>query len=383
MSSYPSNGSRGSRGAGGRAVAVPLGSPMGNGGGSAAPWFRKSAGFWRAGGFVVSAAVTAIGLVEWYRAYQGGGYVANADWTYINNCGPSIYGPYQGDHVSPCPIGNTSYFMPFQEGIGGSAGNWYCAYMQTRAVNGPFDTGIHAATLHSSVGAPAMPPVRQSLPIWVPVVYTAPAVPVGQPARPMVPPITGPVSPTLPEDSVGGYAPPAVAPAVPGLGSMPGLSWTPAGVRPLRFTGVRVVAATNVLEKKLRMRRGVGFAVHLFNQFTEWSDAIGAIHDALPKRCQEDRKATPALKAAAVAGCFGAIDWNQALFNLVWENVEDRAWAMLGLPTKQAGLPYGANAPVNIALGKLYGDNLANALKDVRGATAGAVNQMFGTNIKG
>ena len=71
---------------------------------------------------------------------------------------------------------------------------------------------------------------------------------------------------------------------------------------------------------------------------------------------------------AAVISDIGAVNWKKAILDHLFQQFTDEIWAKLGLPNKEAGLPYGFNAPVNTALGMVGGDAIAGGTKSLRKA---------------
>lgn len=161
----------------------------------------------------------------------------------------------------------------------------------------------------------------------------------------------------------------------------PAWELNPSGARRITLPAVRAVPKTGEPDTKLRMSRGLAGMVTMFNEFTEFEDFVEALFRALPKSCQSAAgggKASLADQLGALGDCGKRINWNEAVFNIVWMNFTDEVWAKLGLPTKEAGLPYGANAPANIALGKAMGDQTAAGLKAWRAAAREGVRKVLG-----
>jgi len=219
-------------------------------------------------------------------------------------------------------------------------------------------------------------------------------------AVPVARPIPIPAIQTLPEASSKGE--PRADDFTRTLSPSIVLTWTTAQpgtpARPVTVTVPRVVPNARTQEKKLKMSKGVGSIVHLFNEFTEVEDLIRALYKGLAKDspCAKkvrakalsdyvqkggSRQPSVAAQAWALANCSKDIDWNVAIFEALWANVEDRVWAMLGLPTKEAGLPYGANAPVNVALGKVLGHQVSGGTKAVHELVATTLRDKFGIDV--
>ena len=147
-------------------------------------------------------------------------------------------------------------------------------------------------------------------------------------------------------------------------------SWSPKGLNYSTVPTVRAVPDVLTHEQKMRMAPGLAALVLSFNATTEYADVVKALFDGLkdgPCKAGAGVKPSTAVMAQAVIECRSQMVWAQAMYNLAWANVEDMVWAKLGLPTKEAGLLYGTNAPVNIALSKAMGDDLAAAFKKVGG----------------
>lgn len=212
-------------------------------------------------------------------------------------------------------------------------------------------------------------------PIYVPLPATV-ANPAGFGNPVIAPPATVPKVPTLPEASVGGQ--PSVPMTVPR--PMTGVYvWSPGAMRPGYTTvpTVRSVPDTLTQEKKLKMSKGMQSLILSFNATTEYADMVDALFDGLETSpCKSMAGAMPntAAKADAIIRCAASqMNWSQAVFNLIWANVEDAVWAKMGLPTKQAGMSYGTNAPVNIAIGMAMGDSLADNFKVLKNRGSEAV----------
>lgn len=204
---------------------------------------------------------------------------------------------------------------------------------------------------------------RRTHPMVMPIAGTA------TPPRPWARPFAPPVAPVLPEDSTSGYGPRTVPTARPWN---PTWTWTRPGdkAKPGARPDVRSKVQPYDREIKLRMSKGVGKLVMLFNEFTEYADFIRGLYDAIDSPvCKAEAKhqgggqSTHFTRTTAILNCWQTIDWKKALFNVAWNTVEDEVWARLGLPTKEARQNYGQNAPVNIALGKAMGDQLSESLK--------------------
>ncbi len=232
-----------------------------------------------------------------------------------------------------------------------------------------------AAWKRTAVDGPAVdqPDIRVG-PVWFPTNVLA-GEPAGFGPRPIAPPATVPQVPTLPEASEG--AQPGAVTAVPR--PMTGVyTWNP-GVRPAYTTvpTVRTVPDTLTQEKKLKMSKGMQSLILSFNATTEYADMVDALFDGLetsPCKSMAGAMPTTAAKADAIIRCAASqMNWSQAVYNVIWANVEDAVWAKMGLPTKQAGMAYGTNAPVNIAIGMAMGDSLADNFKVLKNRGSEAV----------
>lgn len=206
-------------------------------------------------------------------------------------------------------------------------------------------------------------------PIYFPTNVLAKDV-AGVGPRPIAPPISTPIGvPALPEASSGSQ--PGLAEQYPVTRPMTGkYSWSPKGLNYSTVPTVRAVPDVLTHEQKMRMAPGLAALVLSFNATTEYADVVKALFDGLkdgPCKAGAGVKPSTAVMAQAVIECRSQMVWAQAMYNLAWANVEDMVWAKLGLPTKEAGLLYGTNAPVNIALSKAMGDDLAAAFKKVGG----------------
>lgn len=391
---------RGGSGARAAAAAIPRGfQPLGRGL-PLSPWFK---GGLRVAGRFAGAAGLAITAVEFYRWWAGSGGWAPSGFYQRKTCfvapiklvtstGVTGWSSISEAFKDTCLFNQGTLGTSLATPIG--AATKHVAMLRDYGPYLPSFPAIHSrytATIWSRAAAGAQtwkPSVVP--PVWLPAQYVGPtvhpmAVPVGQPvARPVAPPVAWPYgkpkTPAYPEDSVGGQ--PAWAAPRP---YAPGIVVTPTGTRPTTVPDIRAVSAVGTKEQKLRLNKGIGTFVHLFNQATEFGDLVDNLYKSLKKDspCKAKGPVNAAFKADAVYRCFGDIDWDDAIFNILWNDVEDRIWAMVGLPTKPADLPYGTNAPVNIALSKVLGQPVSDGLKAVEAATRTLMERMTGLDLSG
>lgn len=140
-------------------------------------------------------------------------------------------------------------------------------------------------------------------------------------------------------------------------------------------------------ERKVTAKSG-GFAlISLFNEYTEFEEMVDALYKALDKdsickaRNKGARNLSRGAKMEALADCWGDVAIGAALFNVVASNIEDIVWAKLGVPTKELGLNYGANAPVNVGVGILESKNLSKSINYVEGAVRDVLSQLFDVDL--
>ena len=330
----------------------------------AAPWYPKVGGALRlfnlsAPGIVLGVGLAGIKFINWWqlrpeglagyellqrcRPGRGGFFTLS-----LNNC-TALYSP-----VAPASARDSIIFEHRPEySIKHPALGWPAVYPIAS-----WKRVVDAGPL------PTQPGFRIPA-VWFPTNVLA-GEPAGVGPRPIAPPATVPVVPTLPESSVGGQ--PAAPTTVPR--PMTGVYvWSPGGLRPVVSTvpTVRTVPDTLTQEKKLKMSKGLTSLILSFNATTEYADMVDALFDGLetsPCKSMAGPRPSTAVKADAIIRCAATqMNWSQAVFNLIWANVEDAVWAKMGLPTKEAGLPYGMNAPVNIAIGMAMGDSIADNFK--------------------
>lgn len=141
----------------------------------------------------------------------------------------------------------------------------------------------------------------------------------------------------------------------------PVLPYKPVWMTPRKPPGPRVKERKSKITKAL---------IWLFNAGTETADLIEALHDALPDNCKTKTKGNKAKKIAQkgkdLYRCWDHIDLDSAIFNVIWNNAEDRVWAKLGIkhPTGRYGGAMGANKVLSEALGKEVSD-LTDAAKQL------------------
>ena len=75
------------------------------------------------------------------------------------------------------------------------------------------------------------------------------------------------------------------------------------------------------------------------------------------------------------------MDLDSALFNAVWNQAEDMAWAKLGVPTKPYGLHYGQTVGANRIVGGAAGGQFSNLLSKAEAATKATVGRVTGLTL--
>ena len=340
-------------------------------------WFRGGLGI--LGRFSAAGAI-AVTAVELYRWYMGGMNLPALGYYMSLNCKTAPITRWTTG-VEACLERSLGSYNALPVVVQATASYDLVTMLWQRPVSGITRNDVVQAWRRPA-SARVAGTVGMRPPLWMPYVYAPPrvhpmAIPLGQPVIRPVPPVAAgvPKTPALPEDSAGGQPGWAAPTARPRTASH---VFTPSGYKPTTVPTVRAVPSLGTKEQKLRMSPGLGALVFGFNAATELSDLVDALYDALPKDspCREGVKGTVSqvFKADAVNRCFSNIDWTQAMFNIAWQNLEDEIWAKLGLPTKEAGMSYGMNAPANIALSKALG-------KQVKDATA-YVEAYMGTAFK-
>ncbi len=341
------------------------------------PWYPKVGGalaLFRlsAPGIVLGVGLAGMKFINWWQTRPEG----IAGYTLDYRCAPGR-GIFKENGFGPS---SCSITVPIEDGEYNPVGRPYVLYEWKKGAYG-WPTAQHAS--HSPIAAwsrtaadgPAVesPGIRVG-PVWFPTNVLA-GEPAGFGPRPIAPPATIPQVPTLPEASEG--AQPGAVTAVPR--PMTGVyTWNP-GVRPVYTTvpAVRTVPDTLTQEKKLKMSKGMQSLILSFNATTEYADMVDALFDGLetsPCKSMAGAMPTTAAKADAIIRCAASqMNWSQAVYNVIWANVEDAVWAKMGLPTKQAGMAYGTNAPVNIAIGMAMGDSLADNFKVLKNRGSEAV----------
>jgi hypothetical protein len=351
------------------------------------------------GAGLLGAAVVSVAAVELYRAYQGARANAYAGWTKTVDCGvgEDAFGPWpinfstascgtsatvqmkdSGKTTTALVSGGVGivdrqYWQGFEEaaavpkltgGVLLVTGKYGTLYTRKVRVFGTENVGLTTAPMTVAIPRGQRQPIPGVLPP-VPVV-------AGR----------GPPTTSWPQDRTGGQ-PTWVAP-----GEVTGtLAWTLTATSGATVPYTRSVPKTLTKETKVRMSRQVGAMVHAFNEYTEFQDFVDALYKAIPKgACKAAYKSagqqpTSAQKEMAVYACFKQINLQQAIFNVMWQNVTDRIWAMIGLPTKEAGMAYGTNAPINIALGHYLSKPVGNSLKYVEQVAKDFFNGEFGLGL--
>lgn len=341
------------------------------------PWYPKVGGAlalfrFSAPGVVLGVGLAGVKFINWWQTRPEG----LAGYTLVNRCAPGR-GVFKQNGQPWCDFELTQSPLDYNvEGRPALLHEW-----QDKGLWGWPTADAHKYTpiaqwaRTEAAGPGAENPALRLPPIWFPTNVRA-AEPAGFGPRPIAPPATIPKTPTLPEASEGGQ--PAVPTTVPR--PMTGVyTWSPGAMRP-GFTTVptvRTVPDTLTQEKKLKMSKGMQSLVLSFNATTEYNDMVDALFDGLETSpCKSMAGAMPntAAKADAVIRCAASqMNWSQAVFNLIWANVEDAVWAKMGLPNKEAGLSYGTNAPVNIAIGMAMGDSIADNFKVLKNRGSEAV----------
>lgn len=140
-------------------------------------------------------------------------------------------------------------------------------------------------------------------------------------------------------------------------------------------------------ENKLKSNRTLVKVMGLLNAGTEGIDLMDAFYDALPDQYKAKFKKgmnkgqQEIAKAKALYRHWDKVDLDTAIFNALFSNlVEDRVYALLGLPTKPLGRSYGTNMGVN----KLFSPLVSGAkplLDSAKQFSAGSLNNL-GFTIK-
>ena len=329
------------------------------------------------------AGLAAFGAVELWRWWQGGlalysdseqgagwavsGQICDSPTVQVGtccflNCGWNAFMDSTFEDYQANP-----YYRHTVAGVDG----WGTTYMGRERPFFPgfreFYTGAHYFKPDAVAGIadeePTVPPLIDTPPIWLAVPINA----AGSEAEPYKP-ATTPRPQVAGDASYGGqptWAEPQARPWNPTITLAPGQ--TIVGARP----DIRAVADAGTMEQKLKASRGVITMIQLFNASTEYCDMISAMFKAIPPSARNmagGGKANCLEQQAAVFANIERLNWNTAIVELLWQEFTDGIWAKLGIDTKTAGLAYGTNAPVNTALGKVSGDQLAKALKEWRKA---------------
>lgn len=136
-------------------------------------------------------------------------------------------------------------------------------------------------------------------------------------------------------------------------------------------------------ERKLKASRGVAALVRAVNSATEADDLVNAIYKAIPKsirpRCEPGKRGV-LCRSKAVWKHFGSIDWDTAIFNIIWENQFDKVWAKLGVPTKDLNRLQGSNQGINTILGLSHGDSISGVERAARQHVVGVL-QRHGISV--
>lgn len=335
-----------------------------------APWYPKVGGFTRlfnlsAPGIVFGVGIAGVKFINWWQTRPEGisGYALS------ERCQPGR-GVFRQNGVPWCGFEVTQ--DPGDYNVSGrpeTLNEWQdLGWWGWPTANAHKYTPI-AIWRRVAVDGPGAEADIRSPPIYFPTLSKTKDV-AGVGPRPIAPPISTPIGvPALPEASSGSQ--PGLTDQYPVTRPMTGkYSWSPKGLNYSTVPTVRAVPDVLTHEQKMRMAPGLAALVLSFNATTEYADVVKALFDGLkdgPCKAGAGVKPSTAVMAQAVIECRSQMVWAQAMYNLAWANVEDMVWAKLGLPTKEAGLLYGTNAPVNIALSKAMGDDLAAAFKKVGG----------------
>lgn len=142
-------------------------------------------------------------------------------------------------------------------------------------------------------------------------------------------------------------------------------------------------------EQKLKFNRGMKFILGILNGATEAKDLMVALFDALPEKVKDrydvkdGKPITDVQKAKALWENFDKVEWDDAIYNIVRENIEDLVWAKLGVPTKDLGRMQGSNMGVNRLLNEAFGDAWADKIGDAGEWVTRKLNEEFGWDLRG
>jgi len=135
-----------------------------------------------------------------------------------------------------------------------------------------------------------------------------------------------------------------------------------AAVPPARTnTHALVRPGPGVKERKTRVQRALLKVMEAYDFFTEVVDAVDALYDALPEGVKNCKKGDEICKSNAIYRHFGEMDTSRAIFNLLYNQIEDLLWGMWQI--KQPGTPYGSSLGVNQLLSDAFGEGFAEVMK--------------------
>lgn len=141
-------------------------------------------------------------------------------------------------------------------------------------------------------------------------------------------------------------------------------------------------------EQKLKFSRGMRLVLKALNAATEARDVMKALFKALPPSVQrkydpkDGRPVTDAQMAEALWKEWKQIEWDQAAWELVKNEIEDRVWAKLGIGTKELGRLQGSNMGVNRLLSEVYGDAWADRMDGAGDWATQRLNDTFGLSLR-
>lgn len=156
----------------------------------------------------------------------------------------------------------------------------------------------------------------------------------------------------------------------------------PKPVPQVRFTPRRP-PPRGTKERKTRAQRSLMAVVKALDFLTEADDLMNAFHDALPDRFKARwGRGTPktvqeALKAQAVWRHWKHVDLDTAIFNAVWNQVEDQVYGRLGLPAGM-GRRFGSNQGANEVISDHLGGQTSDLLNQAKQITQNAVSRLLG-----
>lgn len=153
--------------------------------------------------------------------------------------------------------------------------------------------------------------------------------------------------------------------------------------KPLIFTPRRP-PGPKVKERKTRAQKALISLLEYLGHGTEAVDFMDAFYDALPDKYKvKFKKGEPKwkqeiAKAKALYANYQHVDLDSALFNALWNNLEDRVYATLGIKGREYGASQGANRLIGQAFAAAVGDLLGKAKQ----STQGGLNTIPGFTLK-